>query len=62
MDQYQLGETHTLEANLVADIQLADNAVHMRVQSHSRMQNLLGFALNKIKVSPFPSLLLGTHS
>ena len=51
MDQYQLGETKILEPNLLSDMRLAENVIHMKVQNHSRMQNLLGFAMNKIKVS-----------
>lgn len=53
MENYQLGETRTVEAHLFADLCLDDSVVHMKVQAHSRMQNLLGFALNKIKVKPF---------
>lgn len=49
MEHYQLADIKTIEANLFSDIQLEENVVHMKVQSHSRMQNLLGFALNKIK-------------
>lgn len=50
MEHYQLGETRTIEASLFGDMRLDDNVVHMKVQTNSRMPNLLGFAMNKIKV------------
>lgn len=51
MEHYQLSDVKSLVVDPFAHFPLDKNVVRMKVQPQSKMQNLLGFAMNKMKVS-----------
>lgn len=51
MEHYQLSEVKSMVVDPFSQFPLDRNVVLMRVQPQSKMQNLLGYAMNKMKVS-----------
>ena len=49
MDQYEKGETKELECEDLK-LPLVDNVIHMRVNHGSKIRNLMGYAIKKMKV------------
>ncbi len=51
MEHYVLGETRDVEDEDPAQLTTDPNAVHMRVKDGSKIRNLMGYAMKKIKVN-----------
>ena len=50
MDHYVKGESRVVEENTPQGVTTDDNAVHMMVKDGTKIRNVMGYAMKKMKV------------